>query len=46
MRRSTYRIVLEDSLKAQKIGQMTGFGRELPYHGIREFVNIKTVWVK
>lgn len=24
----------------------SGFGRELSYHGIREFANIKTVWVK
>ncbi|MBA2351780.1 MAG: aldehyde dehydrogenase family protein, partial [Burkholderiales bacterium] len=24
----------------------SGFGRELSYHGIREFTNIKTVWIK
>jgi succinate-semialdehyde dehydrogenase/glutarate-semialdehyde dehydrogenase len=24
----------------------SGFGRELSYHGIREFANIKTVWVR
>ncbi len=24
----------------------SGYGRELSYHGIREFVNIKSVWIK
>ena len=24
----------------------SGFGRELSYHGIREFTNAKTVWVR
>ncbi|PLX85665.1 MAG: succinate-semialdehyde dehydrogenase [Desulfuromonas sp.] len=26
--------------------KISGFGRELSYHGIKEFVNIQTVWVK
>jgi len=26
--------------------KISGFGRELSYHGIREFVNIQTVWIK
>ena len=26
--------------------KMSGFGRELSHYGIKEFVNIKTVWVK
>jgi len=26
--------------------KISGFGRELSYHGIKEFVNIQTIWVK
>jgi succinate-semialdehyde dehydrogenase/glutarate-semialdehyde dehydrogenase len=26
--------------------KISGFGRELSHHGIREFVNIQTVWIK
>ena len=24
----------------------SGFARELSYHGIREFVNVKAVWIR
>jgi len=26
--------------------KISGFGRELSYHGIKEFVNVQTVWIK
>ena len=26
--------------------KISGFGRELSHHGIKEFVNIQTVWIK
>ena len=26
--------------------KLSGFGRELSHYGIKEFVNIKTVWIK